>query len=326
MRIDPIPRFQIPPRSTVRKAVKINAESRVTPGVYPAQFEVSAYWNWVGKPEERHLIVTKTATLGVFFESELLKALSIPSFLVLPGCLVIFTMQMLLAFNVLGAKNESKLPDLGVTTSSFWILSITYSGIYAVLYIALMKNNYLLRYGLEDLVRVWLSSILIGVVLYLLIAGITQKRRRERVPTATDDEVTVLRKMSRNGLGLVVPEVRFTLNNIAWRGFAIEPIKDGNTLLWVAPPIATEWGANPAAVAAETAHNADLTMALNPAAADARDVIALRVADRLHEASSNNLVEVRWDPQGGPAAAIAGPMHIKTEAITSYMAPGRIIT
>jgi hypothetical protein len=324
MTIDRIAPFQIPPRSTVREAVKVNAADRVTPGIYPAELEAIASWKWADRTETRHLLVSKQVTLGVFFESDLLKALGIPSFLVLPGCLVIFTMQLLLALNVLGAKNESKLPDLSVATPGFWILSITYSVFYAWIY-SHYKDDYLIRYGPEDLILVWFSSVVIGAALYVLIAGIAKKTRGQKVPAPTDDQIAILKKMARNKLGVVVPQAQFTLNNAQWRGFVVEPIEDGKTLLWVAPGIVATWGTTQAARDAQTAYNRDLTLAMDPDAAEERHVIANRIAERLDTARRQHQVTVRWDTHGAVPTA-GSPMHIKPETITLYQPPGRIIT
>jgi hypothetical protein len=74
MRIDSIQPFQIPPRSTVRKAIKVSTDGRVTPGAYPAAFEVTP--NGIG-PAERGAPPPgkQTGDHRCLFESELLKAL-----------------------------------------------------------------------------------------------------------------------------------------------------------------------------------------------------------------------------------------------------------
>jgi hypothetical protein len=126
--IIPVTGFGVPRRSSTAQKIEIDAAPRVTPGPHDVVVDVTA--NWEGaehRREERHLALTKSVTVGVFFESELLKALSIPSFLVLPGCLTIFTMQLMLSCGVLGLRNESKLPELTVVSPGFWIVAITFS-------------------------------------------------------------------------------------------------------------------------------------------------------------------------------------------------------
>ncbi len=243
---------------------------------------------------------------------------------------MIFTMQLLLSFNVLGAKDESSLPDLGVTTPSFWILSITYSGLYALICIWLarfgvLKGDYLVHYGLEDILWVWVISIGIGAGLYLLLAWLSLEHRRKTVPSATDDPMVVLDKMANNHMGLMAPEVRFTVNNTPWRGFAIEPIEDGKTQLWVAPQILAEWANVAEALPEQTNHNTDLATALNPNATTPKDQITRNVKDRIVRDRANHWVDTRWNPQGN-IATVAGPTHIKMETITSVQPAVRIIT
>lgn len=325
--ICPIAPFTIPARSTVRRPVRIEAASRITPGAFPADFEVTGTWRWAGGTEERHVLVSKQATVGVFFESELLKALGIPSFLVLPGCLILFTMQLLLAFNILGAKNESKVPDLSVKEPSFWILSITLSIVFAPIYFLAAGHNYLVQYGALDLLLIWMSSIAIGVVLYLLIAGTVRRRRRNKVPTAVDDPITVICKMAHNGLGIVAPKARFTVNNTEWSGFVIEPIEDGKTMLWLAPGIQADWGATPGAAQVRTDHNADVNHSQDANWSERKSDIAKRIGKRLAEAQKTNPpeVQVRWDSQGNPPL-VASPTHVKADAITMYEQPQRMVT
>lgn len=305
----------------------------ITPGVYPAEFEIIAKWNWAGQTEQRDLIVNQQVTLGVFFESDLLKLLGIPSFLLLPGALILFTMQLLLAFNVFGAKNESKLPDLGVTTPGFWILAITLSAMFAPIYIWRTGHNYLIRYGMEDLIYVWIWSILVGLVLYLFIAGFARLIRHKRIPTAQDDQITTLERMARNKLGVVVPEVRFTINNVAWKGFQIEPLEDGMTMLWVAPQIRAEWGEEHEALEAMAEVNALLNAAQTPISringqrVDKHE-ITRRIAVKLKDAKKKDQVNLKWEPRAvvqGQPSNIACPQHIKIDSVTEYREAGRIL-
>ena len=304
----PIAPRDIPARSATPIKVEVKPGIRVTPGTYPLLLEVIAEWAWAGHSEQRRVVVSKPVTVGIFFESEVLKALGIPSFLVLPGCLVLFTMQLLLTLGFLGVKNESRLPQLNLTTPGFWILAITFSGLFAVVYNLATGANYLVRYGLGDLRNVWLSSIVIGAILYSVLALVTQKRRRERVPTVNDEPIDVLRKLSRNGLQIVLPKVKFKLVNLDLSGFVIEKIEDGQTLVWVAPSIAiTRVSASEDALATQQ----ELVTAV-----DSRRK-ASELAETLEEAKTKNYATVRWDSRG----AMPNPFHLKVEAITEYQQP-----
>jgi len=303
--------FKVRARSMAKTAIELKAAKRITPGTYPVLLELTAEWNWGNHKEQRLLVVSKQASAGVFFESELLKALGVPSFLVLPGCLVLFTMQLFITLGFAGLKNESRLPQLTVNTPGFWVLAITFSGLFAFAYYFCTGNNYLIRYGLDDLRNVWLSSILIGAILVLVIGGVTSKQRRDRVPTSHDSPVSVLKKIAKNGLSILLTEVRFKFNNLDLHGFVIERIDDGQQLVWIAPAIITSWGASQDALDAQKQFQDDVNARKSP----------LELAKELEEAAKKGYVQVYWDTQ----ASIPNPFHLKIDAITEYRQPGVIV-
>jgi hypothetical protein len=309
VQVSPVTPFPVRPRSSAAQKIEIDSPSRVTPGAHDLVIDVTATWDGVGQiREERHFALTKSVTVGVFFESELLKALSIPSFLVLPGCLTIFTMQLMLSFGVLGLKNESKLPELTIVSPGFWILAVTFSGLFAPVYYWLTRVNYLLSYGVDDLRNVWLASIAIGAVVYLAIAGLTLKRRRERVPDSSDEPVTVLKKLAKNHLGILLPEMKYKINTLELKGLAIEKIEDGQTLVWICPRITAEWEDTPKAQA--------LKVEFDDIINGTRDPLALAgVLER-----AGDLVKTGYESIG----AVPNPYHLKVEAITAYL-PARLI-
>jgi hypothetical protein len=297
--------FIVPPRSAMRQTIELDAAASVSPGKYSVPFELQAEWDALGHHESRSLVVNQDVTVGVFFESEILRALGVPSFLLLPGCLFIFTMQLLLAFGLFGLTNDSKVPDLPLTSPGFWILSVTYSSGFAVAYRYFTGADYLVRYGAADLMRVWLSSIGIGVMFYVIVALIVTSLRKNRVPRATDDQITILRKMSKHARKVVNGVVTFILNGVDLRGYPVERIEDGQTLVWVASKIVTQW--DPAA-AAQTARGNFETQINNR---DSLDVLA----GSLEEARGQGWVQIRWNTED----SIPDPYHLKIESITSYL-------
>jgi len=304
--------FDVPPRSIVSTRIDLQAQSKITPGTYPVVLELIAEWQWGGHSEQRRLVVAKQATVGIFFESELLKALGIPSFLVLPGCLVLFTFQIVLSFGVLGLKNDSRFPQFAVTSPSFWVLAITLSGLFAVVYNFFSSDNYLVRYGLSDLRNVWLLSIGAGLVLYFAVAFLHRRYRREVIFTINDSQTTVLRKLSRNGLPIVLSGAGLKINNVALQAFVIEGIEDDQTRVWVAPPIVTEWGSAKEALDAQTQFEDSVNKRSSPG----------ELATRLEEAQQKGYVQVRWNTQG----SVPNPTHAKVEWITDYRSADVIVT
>ncbi|HXW16412.1 MAG TPA: hypothetical protein VEN79_18025 [Terriglobia bacterium] len=307
--IPPISPFPVFPYSTAARKIDIKADSRVTPGTYPIVIEAKATWNWAGRTEERSFVLSKSATLGVFFESELLKALSVPSFLVLPGCLMVFAFQLLLSFNLLRLNDNSKLPDIAITSPGFWILSVSMSGLFAYVYYWCTGVNYLLSYGVADLINVWVSSIPIGFGVYLAVALLTLRHRRAHIPSSSDKPAEILKKLANNHYGILLPKVNYTLSNVALSGFLIEKIEDGQTLVWVAPHITPTWQATAPAPALQVEFGKVINGNRDPA----------QLAEILKRAGS--LVTAEWDSEG----VVPNPYHVKVEAITQYLPADLIV-
>jgi hypothetical protein len=310
----PIPdEFEVPARSSVQEPVTLKVRHKTTPGAYSIVFSLSATWQRAGYEERREVVVSKLATAGVFFESELLKVLGIPSFLVLPGCLVLFTMQLMLTLGIFGLKNDSRLPQLTLTSPGFWILAISFSGIFAFAYISIPHTNYLLRYGAEDLRNVWLWSIVVGIAVYCLYALVTLRSRLKHVPTADDDPIKVLQKMHNNGINFDTSRIKFKIGSAEFTGHVIEKIKDEMPLIWVAPKISVVWEDTDAARAQEEVFT------------DARDrqppASFAELAELLQRAHDDGNATVRWSTS---KSGVPHPYHLKVEAITDYIAPEQI--
>jgi hypothetical protein len=305
--VSPVTPFQVQARSTVSTKIDVTTASRVTPGVYPILLGVNAKWDWAGRKEERHMTLSKPATIGVFFESELLKALGVPSFLVLPGCLMVFAFEFLLSFNLMGLKDYSKLPDLGVSSPGFWILSISLSALFAFGYYAVLKVNYLQSYGVDDLRNVWVSSIPFGFLAYYGIARYSLMWRNAHVPNSSDSPITILQKLASNDLGIVLPRV--SLGDAALFGFVIERIEDGKTMLWIAPRIIATWQAG-ATAQQRAALQTEMDGNRRPA----------EIATILHAAAAN--VNVSWDTNG----VVPNPYHAKVDALSHRRAAELIVT
>lgn len=300
-----IPPFTVAARSGAQTEIKLQAEGRVTPGAYPVLLVVSAEWQRDGHRHSRSVIISKQAHVGVFFESELLKVLGVPSFLLLPGCLFLFTMQLLVTLGVLGLKNESRLPQLTVTSPGFWIIAVTFSGVFAYVYNR-FGTNYLERYGVDELRNVWLLSIGCGIVFYLIVGLAIKKWRSDRVPISRDLPISILRKMSKQGVGILSAAVQFRLNNVDLRGYPVERIEDNQALLWVVPKVVTVWANSEAAREAQGEFEGQLDARADPSV----------LADILENAGADS-VAVSWSVSD----SVPNPYHLKLEAITAYLPP-----
>jgi hypothetical protein len=303
--VDPA-HFTVPPRSSANAQITLKAAARVTPGKQPLVFDVLAGWAQGGHSYERHLMVPKDVTVGVFFESEVLKALGVPSFLLLPGCLFIFTMQLLLTLGLYGMNRHSKPPELPVTSPGFWIIAVTYSGVFAVIYTWATHVDYLTHYGSRDLLNVWLLSIVVGFLLYSLISFVTARSRRLRVPNTLDSQIDTLLKMGRRDVGIHANRVKFKLKEVELSAFLIETIEDGQPKVWVAPPILATWNAG--------------TQAAFVKLVDGR-ASATAIGEALKDGKARNVVTTEWDKTG----SVQNPYHLDVSSITEYQAADQIV-
>jgi hypothetical protein len=301
------------PRSTTDIPMRLIAQNRLTPGIYPFAFQINAAWDSGSHREQRQIIVSKSATAGVFFESELLKALAIPSLLVLPGCLAVFTAQFLISTGLFGIKNQSNLPDLSVSKPGFWVIAISVSGIFALCYTKVYKVNYLVRYGPEDVLIIWLWGIALGAIAFGLYALLSLWYRLRHVPSAKDNPLATLKKMSRNGLGLVASKISFQIKDSPMEMFLIQPLKDDETLVWVAPRIAADWANSNDSRTAEAEFRQRLNNNQDPG------VLADWLKDEKKQA---RLTGVHWvaSPRSVPT-----PYHLKVENINGWPQPDRIV-
>ena len=308
LKIPPVPSFPVNAHSMAGRRIELQTEGRVTPGVQPVAIDVDVTWNRDGQADERHFVLTKPVTVGVFFESDLLKALSIPSFLMLPGCLVIFTMQLMLSLGIMGLKNLSNLPSLSVTSPGFWIPSITLSWIFVLVYYWITGVNCLLSYGIDDMRNIWVASILLGVAAFLIAGAVHQEWRKEHVPTSLDTPFEILSKMGKSGLTVERPRVKFKIDNVEVTAFAIEKIREDQTIVWVAAPIEISWRTTTEAQELKRQFDAIVN----------GDRKAERLVEILRAAGDGATLSFTTN------GSVPNPYHLKLDAITQY-APNSLI-
>ena len=292
--------------SVSARPIDLTTGFRVTPGSQNVVLDVDTRWTRDGQTDKRHFALTKSVTVGVFFESEILKALSVPSFLALPGCLFLFTLQFLLSSGLLGVKNQSNIPSLPVTSPGFWVISLSLSALFVLLYYAFTGVNCLLTYGIGDIGIIWISSILSGLAAFVTYALLRRRWIRDHVITASDTPKDLLTKICRNHLSLLRPGVKFKLNGVEVSGLVVETMAEGQTLAWVSPHIQVEWKPGTTREEQETAQNSQTKF--NRIINGNRDPEELvKVLDE-----AGILAIVRFES----TAVFPGPYHLKIDAIT----------
>lgn len=280
----------IPARRQISIDVGVHAKNRVEPGKHLLVFDLEFSWGSSKAPRVGHLIETTTTQVGVLGESAVLTLLGVPSFLLLPGFLV-------LAVVAIGWRLRRPTPasndfPFGVKDPEFWVVAVTLSIALALLWPRVGGHSYLRTYGLRDVISLWLVSLLIGAALYGLIFSGSIGLHTARTPRSTDDQVAVLRKLAWQRLGLERQRFRFGDGAGIYWGYLVQR-RDGMDSLWLAPPISVtvrDPGQNAGPDAAEKA------AALLKQLQDERSPWQLAKLLKQHRSG----LDIAWERGGGP--------------------------
>jgi hypothetical protein len=229
---------QIEARDSAYVPVEIKVIDAVRPGKHLLLFQTPIEWGPKENRQKANVIAQQEFDVGILGESELLTALGLPSFLILPGFLMIV---------VYGLLDKRKVMDESIlknaTNAPLWIGAITLSGVMAFLYplgtrlLGGVKRDYLISYGLSDVIRVWIASILIGVVTWLIVQGVKQLLQYLFRPSTTDEPDQLLKKLYWQGLKLNLSKFSLNGNEV----FLLERPRENRETYWVGPYINIKW-------------------------------------------------------------------------------------
>lgn len=225
--------------------IDVKAKSRVQPGkhllVFTVQFQLGD-----GKGTEiRNVVQTKPVEVGVFGDW-VLKLLSIPSFFLIPGFLIVVTWGMLWKWGLLKWKKDTGqfVQELSEkpTSPQFWVVAITLS-IFVFFGYMSYYPEVLRMYGLRDFVYVWCLSVLfIGLGGYLVISGGRRFYIIRRTPSEKDAPIDILKKLHRQKLGIFRDKVSIAKTDEV--AYLLQEWKSDREMSWVGPPIRVKWEEN----------------------------------------------------------------------------------
>ena len=244
------------PREAKVVPFDVRTTDAVKSGKYLLLFEVSIDWGEGKRGQSGSLIATQTVDVGVFGESEVLAPLAIPSFIVLPGFLMVAVWSLLWGL----LKPWGKEFPFKINTTEFWLIAISLSLVMALwLYPLLtgtfsgLERNYLDQYGFNDIAYVWTASILLAITGYLVLIGLPllvlwiiarlrEQNIAERTYSASDTTMATLEKLGRNNMGLNLPQKLIDINGQQTQVFLLEDENTNKASLWVAPAMTlTGW-------------------------------------------------------------------------------------
>jgi hypothetical protein len=233
------------PRDSRHLAFDVRAaNAQVRPGKHLLLFVVAFEWQRAGERQSGDVIATREIEVKVLGESEVLTPLAVPSLLVLPGFLVL-TMWSLLWTLFRPKDSQAEFP-LKVSSPYFWMVAIPIS--FAIVFgypfaskllFNIPRDYFLGNYGLIDVAWVWLASLLLGSVGYLLATGVAglirwarQAKEAWRTPSPRDLPVTTLRKLHRQGLGLNVKRIQLKVGDQPQTAYLLERPSDSQEEFW----------------------------------------------------------------------------------------------
>lgn len=297
--------------------IDVLATDQAQPGKQTVSFEIHLSWKKSGQLHTGNLVVVYKLDLGIFGESDLLKIIGVPSFLLLPGFLIL----TLLIFLWQHLPPRQKIP-LEAKSPEFWMIAILLSLFTAILYPVItgwfgVSRNYLKGYGLTDIIQVWVGSFFIGGVVWIFGAGGWSLKRRwqvvnlqKQIPQETDQPVDMLYKLARARLGFSLPQVDVPTGDQPNRYFIVVPRQANQTEIWVAPLI--EYKFNLKASKELEDYRKRFNNQLN-AVDDAKALAAL-----IQEGKKKGLLQVKW--QGDKQ-----PVKVSVSALTIVQNQRRII-
>jgi len=238
---------KLQPYQTIVQEVQVTANRSVEPGKYLLIFKVTLGSHEGTTWRDSNAIASQEVILGVLGESAILKVLSLPSFFLLPGCLVILTAGLFCRVGWL--RRQTRVGDfpLKYNEPDFWLVSITISLFMAIVYWLIVGRWYFVRYGLQDIAIVWFISIVLGVLGYAVWQRIAKWMEDRLTLSTRDGPLDILRKMHRRKTGLVLARVTLAADQTA-PAFVLQ---ENDNHLWICPSMRINLGRASTEVQAE---------------------------------------------------------------------------
>jgi len=193
------------------------------------------------------LDASQAVQVGVLGESDLLNLLGVPSLLLLPGFLFLVTLRVLRAAFAPAAEGAF---DLKPKEADFWAVAIALSLAFAFLYpwatermVPEGRRDYLIAYGLRDLVYVYTAAIILGIAAFAVwrffawVAALLRARELARcMPHTNDGAVAILEKIVRAKAGIDLPVTHLKGTPEDRKVYVLYPWTSAETV-WVTPAV-----------------------------------------------------------------------------------------
>lgn len=202
----------VPPQCEQAFEAVVKAKDVILPGKYLLLFTVNAEWNEEGSPRTGSTVVKYEFDAGILGNSAMLTAVGVPTFLLLPGFLMIIIFATLWKW----WKERTAIP-LDVKAPQFWALAVILSLTTALFYPILTGRNYLKGYNFRDVCYVWFGSAgaalfacLFLVLVLKAVRALREAKARQRRFSSADSPMDVLRKLALNNAGFKLKQGQIT--------------------------------------------------------------------------------------------------------------------
>jgi len=216
---------------TVVLTYHITVLPKVVPGTYPILLVIRMT---ADDGRQATLAPESSVSVGVLGESDIVKLLGVPSFLFLPGFLIIVVWQMLWPIG----KADDQGPPFSLTANSaeFWAVAVLFSLIVGFIYPWLpFGRDYFVSYGLVDFFYIYSFSIVITIITFGIWPGFKRWRHWLHMPEPSDTAITLLKKMAWHKARTDLRQARRASAD-ALEAFVLEPWSD-QTTIWLVPGI-----------------------------------------------------------------------------------------
>ena len=261
---------------------------------------------WTGQV----LAETKVA-IGVPGLSEVQTLVQVPSFLMLPGALVLAAAGLVQRLFKRPTDNGSDGKTSGESmlkpsSPNFWVVSITISILIVAAYPFVTTffghpRNILIGYGLRDVVYVWLGSVIVGALVSLVISAIARSLRRRVTITRHDQPIVFLRRLAHLHSSILWPSLKMMdATGSAHYLFPLGLAAPGEQKEWAVPTIM---------VTAKDVSRSGTLLAELQTKIDSGDTWQVHKA--LSQALASGAVNAEWDKWGNAT----GPTPIDPSSI-----------
>jgi len=308
----------------------VETDESVTPGKYLLLFEVDFTWELMGHQWPGTAVETHEIDVSVFGESGIMSALGlatagIPTFLILPGFLIIATIGVCWRWFTPKAGDYA-FKNLGESLKKleFWFWAFTLSLLMIPVYrfgtgYLGTPRDLLKGYSFDDIGAVWFASIVLAVVGFVLYATLKSGvprllkslqrvyqdwQRKQVIPSINDSQIEILEKLDRQDLGVWRERVVVSVQGkkVETPVFLLQPLEEGKEEYWVSPRIKVQWKSNRSEE--EELIFTAAQKQLNKSGDDAGVLAA-----KLTKARQRQIIQLTWEPT--EPVILNGPSLVK---------------